>query len=130
MSDSEWFWIEDVSKSYIKARYFSTTPGEGFQKVEEGHIFDEEKSVRWNREEVARINNEYKAEEDRLKEIKRQEIDEAEHKIHKYIVQRTNLSLAQASLVWDYVYKKFDAYGYTFEELDDMIEFYNELQET
>jgi anaerobic ribonucleoside-triphosphate reductase len=71
-------------------------------------VFDEDKSVKWNREEVIRVNNEYKAEEDRLREIRNQSIDDARYKIYKHIAQETNLSIAQASVFWNYVYDKFN----------------------
>ena len=37
-----------------------------FAMYKEGHVFDEEKSVKWNREEVERRNKEYKEEQNRL----------------------------------------------------------------
>ena len=98
MSENKWLWISDVENAYRKAIRLSAIPEKEFQKVEEGHVFDEDKSVKWNREEVIRVNNEYKAEEDRLREIRNQSIDDARYKIYKHIAQETNLSIAQASV--------------------------------
>lgn len=39
---------------------------EKFAKYKEGYVFDEDKSVKWNREEVERRNKEYKEEQNRL----------------------------------------------------------------
>ena len=130
MSENKWLWISDVENAYRKAIRLSAIPGKEFQKVEVGHVFDEDKSVKWNREEVIRVNNEYKEEEDRLREIRNQSIDDARYKIYKYIAQETNLSIAQASVFWNYVYDKFNDFGNLFEELDGAIEFYNDLIKT
>ena len=119
--------IYELEKNYKKADSISCIPDKNFQQVEEGHIFDENQSVRWNKEEVIRINNEYKMEVERLQCKKAVECEKAVYDIKQYIMQKANFTEHQADIFWEYIYEKYNGYD-LFDELNDMICLYNELQ--
>lgn len=53
-------WVDKIG------RMPSIPDKEKFAKYKEDHVFDEDKSVKWNREEVKRRNKEYEEEQNRL----------------------------------------------------------------
>ena len=67
-------------------------------KVKEGHIFDEDKSVKWNRQEVERVNNEYQEEVNRLENVRGEALVDATKYAYKYITQETGLSEEKAKV--------------------------------
>lgn len=54
--------IEDIRRDFHNNVYAPKKTMPSVKKVKEGFIFDEEKSVKWNREEVERINKQYEEE--------------------------------------------------------------------
>ena len=56
---------DQVIENYNKAKSFPTTTAE--KPKPEGYIFDEDKSVKWNREELERYNENIRAERNRLR---------------------------------------------------------------
>ena len=51
--------FESLQRMMDEVNHLSCKPGPEFKKVAVGTILDEDKSVRWNREEVERIREEY-----------------------------------------------------------------------
>ena len=72
-------------------------------KVKEGHIFDEDKSVKWNRQEVERVNNEYQEEVNRLENVRGEALVDATKYAYKYITQETGQSEEKAKVFWNTV---------------------------
>lgn len=63
--------------------YFNESPKKKVYPI--GHIFDEDKSVRWNQEEVIRQNNEIKAHNMKVREQRFRALTEAHSNIIKYL---------------------------------------------
>ena len=95
-----------------------------FCKVKPDHIFDEDKSVRWNREEAVRVNNEYDAKRKILRAERDAAISLVTDRIKKYISINVGCSLQRASLIWNFVY---DQYHSNVDELFDKLEDFEEL---
>ena len=121
--------LEDVKLKYEKAAQLSCKPGDGFMKVKEGHIFDEDKSVKWNRQEVERVNNEYQEEVKRLNDIRNEAFVDANAYAYKYITQETGLPEEKGEVFWSYVYRQFHHDYSMFDNLEELIEFYNDINE-
>ena len=75
-------------------------------------VIDEEKSVKWNNEEVDRRNAAYEEERKRLKEAINKKYEEVVDTILEYIVQDTNLTKQKAKLIWDYAWEEHHSEGY------------------
>ena len=90
--------FENLKFKFEKASQLSCKPGDGFMKVKEGHIFDEDKSVKWNRQEVERVNNEYQEEVNRLENVRGEALVDATKYAYKYITQETGLSEEKAKV--------------------------------
>lgn len=95
----------------------------------EDYIFDEDKSVKWNREQVKKFNREYEAEAQRLRSEEIAARKEADDAIMSYIIESTASNTRYAELLWDYVYDRYhsDSTGNLFYELDEIIELANSL---
>ena len=61
-------------------------------KYAEDHVFDEDKSVRWNREEVVRRNTERAEAHKRARELKNQSCNNFEEAVINYIMQDLSYS--------------------------------------
>ena len=114
--------INELKEDFLLALIMSSVPD--FCKVKPDHIFDEDKSVRWNREEAIRINNAY----DEKRRVLRAERDAAislvTERIKKYISINVGCSFQRASLIWNFVY---DQYHSNVDELFDKLEDFEEL---
>lgn len=77
-----------------------------FNKVKENHVFDEDKSVKWNREQVIINNEKYDSEVKRLNTLKNKERDAIYEDIYTYIQQEVghNLSRNKAKAIFDFVW--------------------------
>lgn len=67
---------EDYVRDINKARKHTSPDSEKFPEYEEGDVIDEDQSVRWNREEIARRMQLRKDEIARLEDIRLQKITE------------------------------------------------------
>ena len=77
--------------------------------VPENYVFDEEKSVRWNREEVARHNARVIAENEKLKEAQKVAINAATEALREYIkdTSRTGFTYEQVTIIYNYLYSRY-----------------------
>ena len=111
MSNNEQYYsYEDVVEKYNKA--FALPNKIKVKKYDESHIFDEEQSVRWNREQVQIRNAELMAESNRISEIKRNAIKEATEDVINYLHQETKTPVNILRKLFDYVrYDILDNYS-------------------
>lgn len=101
-------------------------------KFKEGHIFDEDKSVKWNREEVIRKNQEYEADTQKIKQVRKEAIDEAERKLQKFLIEEYeyfNLSSKQIQKLYNYAYEEYHSYGLSeiLIHLDELVDLVSEV---
>lgn len=117
----KYYTIDELKEDFLLALSMSSVPD--FCKVKLDHVFDEDKSVRWNREEAIRVNNEY----DEKCKILRTERDVAislvTDRIKKYISINVGCSLQRASLIWNFVY------GYYHSNVDELFDKLEEFEE-
>ena len=117
--------LDEVRDEYESAQMLSCKPDETFKRPKIGTVLDEDKSVKWNREEVLRLREAYDEEVKRLNTLKNQMRDKACSTAVNYIVQKTGLSVEQARRFWNNVSNKFHDdianYGDIFYELDEFI---------
>lgn len=98
-------WVDKID------RMPSIPDKEKFAKYKEDHVFDEDKSVKWNREEVNRKNKEYKEEQNRLIKEHKDEWDSMKNTVISLIAEELKSILpgAKAELIHpDNLKKKAD----------------------
>ena len=118
---------DKIAIDYDKAWRMSCRPGDDFRKAKVGDVIDEEKSVRWNREEVERLRLTYDAEVKRLNREKNAAIAAIIDRAVKLIAYEADISEEKAKLLWDFVYERGHAYGEMFNMLGDYIELAEKL---
>ena len=111
---------------FLSNKYSDFSCKPTYKKYKEGTIFDEDKSVKWNREEVAKRNLLYDDEVKNLNRQKNQMYTELINLIKRYITQETKVSDKQATKIWNYVYEEYHSYGLTecINHLDDLLELF------
>lgn len=112
----------------IFCRNFSCKPDEKeFPKYKTGDIIDEDKSVKWNREEIERCINARTEEVKRLNTL-RNKIDNLYEKTAiKVLAKEYKISTKETSILWTKAYEDSHSSGITsvystFSELADMYE--------
>lgn len=85
----------------------------GIKKVRANHIFDEDKSVRWNREQVESNNARYQTEVARLNTEKNKRRDAILEEVFAMIQAEVghDLTRAKARALWSYAYERGHANG-------------------
>lgn len=119
---------EEVINNYEKASDMPTRPKE--KTYSANHIFDEEQSVKWNREEVIRRNEEIKKERDLLQTTRFKAIMEAEDNIVEYLADNyPSISKEKVRKLFDKIHSSFyrDRFNCEIECVIDMCEEYLEL---
>lgn len=104
-------WCE-IQSDFDRMQSMSCVPI-GLRKVPENHVFDENKSVKWNRDKVAENNLAYKKEFARLHTLKNKARDSIYEDIYLYIQDEVGHVINRdcAIKIWEYAYKKGHSYG-------------------
>ena len=118
----------EVINNYEKATDMPTRTKERTYSAD--HIFDEEQSVKWNREEVIRRNEQIKNDRELLMTARFKAIMDAEEDIVNYLADSYPLiSREKVRKLFDKIHSKFyrDYFNCTIEYVIDMCEEYLEL---
>ena len=98
---------EDVANALIDATLLSCLPDRTkFPLPRKGEFIDEEKSVRWNREERERLSAAYDEEVKRLNIQKNDAVNAASQRAITLIAKDANISKEKASSVWRFMFEK------------------------
>lgn len=109
----------DITSAYYQIKYPSRNSfGETYH---EGHIFDEDKSVKWNREEVQRRNESVQEQFRAARDKYDNQIKEFWSDVIKYIANEFNISLETAEELKDTIWHS-DSVSYEIEEFQTFIE--------
>lgn len=95
-----------------------------FPKPRTGDVIDEDKSVKWNREEVIRLQNAYEEEVKKLNTAKNKRRDDLYKELYKIIRHEVKgITINDAQQIFQYAYDGWHSYGYeeVFNKLDDVI---------
>lgn len=102
----DFYKLYDMADEYSK---FSCKPKERKYKI--GEVFDDDKSVRWNREEVERRNKLHDEEVKRLNKQKNKMFFEWVDAVKLYIMEETKVKKDKADEIYNYLYGKYHSYG-------------------
>lgn len=111
-----------VVQRFIEANELPTRSAK--RKYVDSHVFDEEKSVRWNREQVAINNAEADEQSRQMVERKRAAIQTAEDNIIKYLQQETGVDPTILRKLYNYIKVEIfdDGFHYTDKHIDTVEE--------
>jgi hypothetical protein len=110
--------INELKEDFLLILSMPSAPD--FCKVKLDHVFDEDRSVRWNREEAIRVNSEYDAKCKILCKKKTEAVIQVTDCIKRHISIYVGCSLQRASLIWNFVYDHYRS---------DIDELFNKLEE-
>lgn len=123
----EW---DEIQSEFDRAYGMSCKPS-GLQKYKAGHIFDENMSVKWNRDKLEEENKKFEDEVSRLNTAK----NKAMLAVHELVYQKIqddvghNLSRTAAEKIFNYAYDDKHAYGFheVRWELERLVELVSEI---
>ena len=126
--------LEDVGIDYNNGEYENTMKYPNKSKYKENHIFDEDQTVKWNREEVVRQNElidlEKKAYSNESNRLNNKLYDDAVNGL----MEEYKFNKKQAEKIWNYVYAEKHSHMndvfYFAGELADIIEEVIKLKNT
>lgn len=97
------------------------------KRYSENHIFDENKSVKWNREEVKRKNELYRS----IRDVERFYNDIIVYAIKQDIIDTYGINKDQSNIIFERAYDKYhsDGFIYILYESIDLADFYFRLKE-
>lgn len=103
----------DIQSAYEAVHSMSCVP-KNIKKVKPDHVFDENKSVKWNREQVEINNAAYRAEVARLNTEKNKARDDVINMIIEKIQSEVGASLSKrkAKAIWELAYEERHSYGF------------------
>lgn len=105
-------WI-DIGQKYEAMANMECKPY-GFKRVPLNFVFDEDKSVKWNKEQAQKNNDDYDNEVKRLKQEKIKRRDEIYAEIYKTIQEEVGFGISEkkAAKIWEYAYDKGHSAGW------------------
>lgn len=103
----------DIQSAYEAVCSMSCVP-KSIRKVKPDHVFDENKSVKWNREQVEINNAAYRAEVARLNTEKNKAREDIINMIIEKIQSEVGMSLSKwkAKAIWELAYEERHSYDF------------------
>lgn len=102
----------EIQSDYERMQGMSCVPS-SLRKVPQNYVFDEDQSVKWNKEKVIENNTAYQAEVARLNTAKNKARDAIHEDIYHTIQSEVGHGLTRegARKIWEYAYERGHAYG-------------------
>ena len=114
---------EKIEHDYREACSMSCRPDVNvFPKARDGDVIDEDRSVRWNREEVARRKTAYAEEVKRLNTARNLAVNAVTDRAVRLIADDLEVKEEKARILWDFLYDKYHAYGEMFQHVDEYVD--------
>lgn len=103
---------KEIQSDYKLMQSMSCVPS-SIKKVPQNHVFDENQSVKWNKDKVVKNNTTYHEEVAHLNREKNKVRDAIHEDIYKAIQSEIGHGLNRngAKKIWEYAYKQGHAYG-------------------
>lgn len=121
---------DDIQREFGRVNAMSCKPV-GMQKYKAGHIFDENMSVKWNRDKLAEENKKFQDEVTRLNTLKNKGLLTVHELVYQKIQEDIghDLPRAAAEKIFSYAYESKHAYGFYDVrcELERLVELFAEI---
>ncbi|MGN0415993.1 MAG: hypothetical protein ACI4FX_10965 [Agathobacter sp.] len=115
--------VQEIWKELEKVEQMSCKPN--WKRPHTEDILDEEQSVRWNREEIAKQQKAYDEEVKALNTKKNKARDSLYEELYRVIRQEVGgITVEDAKKIWWFAYEEKHAYGYgdVFSFLDELMD--------
>lgn len=126
MSKKSIIYIEDLKELAEDWNRFSCRPT--IRKMKIGEVIDENQSVKWNKEQVIKNNDEYERQVKMLNTEKNNRLTKFQELCYSYIIQETGVSMQTAKKIYWYIYQEKHAFGLieAIASLDDLLEIFKD----
>lgn len=91
------------------------------KKLPEGHIFNEDMSVRWNRDKLAEHNKAVEIETRELREKRNKALEAIVDEAVGKIAYELSITYSRAELLWGYLRNITDSIDVLFDKLEDLV---------
>lgn len=120
--------IEQVKMQYMMGKYDIDFSAFNTTYLDNGYVFDENKSVKWNREQVKEFNRGVPAEIRRRKEAQIQKDEEFKSDCIRAIRDDYNFGEGTANKIFVYCYAKYHSNMYEFfDNVEDIAELAHDI---
>lgn len=123
---------DDIQREFDRVNAMSCKPV-GMQKYKAGHIFDENMSVKWNRDKLAEENKKFQDEVARLNTLKNKSFLAVHELVYQKIQEDIghDLPRAAAEKIFSYAYESRHVHGFYDArcELERLVELVSEILE-
>lgn len=120
--------IEQVKMQYMMGKYDIDFSAFNTTYLDTGYVFDENKSVKWNREQVKEFNQGVPAEIRRRKEAQIQKDEEFKSDCIRAIRDDYNFGEGTANKIFVYCYAKYHSNMYEFfDSIEDIAELLHDI---
>lgn len=121
--------ISEIQELFEGAEQLPTKPSfEDFPIYVMTDVIDEDKTVKWNREEIKKRMEARNAETIRLREFKKAAIQDAHQKALNFISESTGMTHKQSMILWNFIISNYPTYkGGLWVQLQDHIDLINEI---
>lgn len=119
----------DIWQKYEEMENMGRKPY-GFKRIPSNFVFDEDKSVKWNKEQAQKNNDDYDNEVKRLNQEKMKRRDEIYAEIYKAIQEEVGFGISEkkAAKIWEYAYNRGHSAGWyeiivNLDEIEKLVKF-------
>lgn len=113
--------------------HFSCKPDrEIYPYPKNNDVIDEDKSVKWNREEVKRLRESFEKRVVELNKYKNKLISEYKYRFITLLSKNNNISYNESFKIWEYAYSESCSSGikYVVFKYEEIVNLYNDLLKT
>lgn len=122
-------YVHQVYDKVKKGDYQATMERPQGVVYRENHVFDEDKSVKWNREELVRKQEEQKKSRKDYQLHVSELMEQMENDYIEAIMYETSLNKQQAGYVFSHVRNEKDSHNSVYHGIETMVELVNKLEE-
>ena len=117
-------YFDDLIDALYEWESFSCKPAR--RKMKSDEIINEDKTVRWNREQVIKNNEEHEKEVKMLNQEKNSKLIKFKELCYSYIIQETNVSIEKAKQIYSYLYNEYGELKTIIESLDNLLDLFKD----
>lgn len=120
--------VFEIKEAVRKGEFNPKPVGRFIKRFPENHVIDEDKSVKWNREEVARLNEAALAEHTAKRQANRKLEEKMKSEIFKSFASEFNISEAKVEVAFRKATNISPTMFEALDQLEEIIELFKEME--